>query len=332
AERRDVHRRAQPLDVAVGQVEQRVHVGDAERVRADPGPHDLVAGPYLPFDDHAQVEAGTVVGDEQRRHARLAEPHADAEAGDPRLGDLELGVADAVAVADADLVVAEPLDGEVLAELAELEVVPVEVLLPVPVRLDLVDEHRALLAAVPVEVALAVAVDVQPAHHPRPVDLLLPDPGVHGVALPADVLRQADVDRQQPRHRTAPLPARSRVSLARDSPGGTRSPQRGGPAILTSMEQARRLVLIRHAKAAEGNVDRERPLAKRGMNEAPEIGRWLAERQLVPDRVVVSPALRARQTWERATTGLDGAVDAVQDERVYDNSREALLAVVRDTP
>ena len=82
------------------------------------------------------------------------------------------------------------------------------------------------------------------------------------------------------------------------------------------MEQARRLVLIRHAKAAEGNVDRERPLAKRGMNEAPEIGRWLAERQLVPDRVVVSPALRARQTWERATTGLDGAVDAVQDERV----------------
>ena len=98
------------------------------------------------------------------------------------------------------------------------------------------------------------------------------------------------------------------------------------------MEQARRLVLIRHAKAAEGNVDRERPLAKRGMNEAPEIGRWLAERQLVPDRVVVSPALRARQTWERATTGLDGAVDAEQDERVYDNSREALLAVVRDTP
>src|SRR5689334_8265 len=92
----------------------------------------------------------------------------------------------------------------------------------------------------------------------------------------------------------------------------TRPLPRGGPAILTGMEQVRRLVLIRHAKAAEGNVDRERPLAKRGMNEAPEIGRWLAERQLVPDRVVVSPALRARQTWERATTGLDGAVDAEQ--------------------
>jgi phosphohistidine phosphatase len=102
--------------------------------------------------------------------------------------------------------------------------------------------------------------------------------------------------------------------------------------MLAVMDQARRLVLIRHAKAAEGQVDRERPLAKRGMREAPEIGRWLAERQLVPDRVVVSPALRARQTWQRAATGLAGAPEPVQDERIYDNSREDLLAVVRDTP
>jgi phosphohistidine phosphatase len=94
----------------------------------------------------------------------------------------------------------------------------------------------------------------------------------------------------------------------------------------------RRLVLIRHAKAAGGEIDRERPLAQRGRREAPEIGRWLASRQLVPDRVVVSPARRARQTWERAATGLAGAADPVQDERVYDNSVEALLAVIRDTP
>ena len=200
AERGDVDRGAEPLDVAAGQVEQRVDVGDAERVPADPGAHDLVAGPDLPFDDHTQVEARAVVGDEQGRHSRLAEPHADPEAGDPRLGDLELGVTDAVAVADADLVVAEPFDGEVLAELAELEVVPAEVLLPVAIGLDLVDEHCPLLAAVPVEVALTVAVDVEPAHHPRPVDRPLPDAGVHGVALPADVLRQADVHRQQARH------------------------------------------------------------------------------------------------------------------------------------
>ena len=94
----------------------------------------------------------------------------------------------------------------------------------------------------------------------------------------------------------------------------------------------RRLVLIRHAKAGLGEIDRERPLAHRGIREAPEIGRWLADQELVPDLVVVSPARRARQTWERAATGLTGAPEPVQDERVYDNSREDLLAVVRDTP
>jgi phosphohistidine phosphatase len=102
--------------------------------------------------------------------------------------------------------------------------------------------------------------------------------------------------------------------------------------MLAAMDQARRLVLIRHAKAGEGQVDRERPLAERGVREAPEIGRWLAEQQLVPDRVVVSPARRAGQTWQRAASGLAGAPDPVQDERVYANSREDLLAVVRDTP
>jgi phosphohistidine phosphatase len=102
--------------------------------------------------------------------------------------------------------------------------------------------------------------------------------------------------------------------------------------MLAAMAAPRRLVLIRHAKSAEGAIDRDRPLAERGMREAPEIGRWLAERQLVPDRVVVSPALRARQTWERAETGLTGAPEPVRDERVYDNSRAALLAIVRDTP
>ena len=94
----------------------------------------------------------------------------------------------------------------------------------------------------------------------------------------------------------------------------------------------RQLVLVRHAKAASGNVDRERPLADRGMADAPEIGRWLAERQVVPDRVVVSPARRARQTWELAAAGLGPAVEPVLDGRVYDNTVEDLLEVIRETP
>ncbi|MFL6129392.1 MAG: SixA phosphatase family protein [Mycobacteriales bacterium] len=96
----------------------------------------------------------------------------------------------------------------------------------------------------------------------------------------------------------------------------------------------RQLVLVRHAKATQGGGDRDRPLARRGTTEAPAVGRWLAERQIVPDRVVVSPARRARQTWELAGAelGRPGPGEPEIDERVYDNTVDGLLAVVRDTP
>ena len=104
-----------------------------------------------------------MVRDQQGRDAGIVHPEPDAVAGDAWLGDLEDRRADPVAVADADCVVAQPVDREVLAELAEDEVVSSELVLPVPVRADLVDEDRALLAAVPAQIPLAVTVDVQSA-------------------------------------------------------------------------------------------------------------------------------------------------------------------------
>jgi phosphohistidine phosphatase len=90
------------------------------------------------------------------------------------------------------------------------------------------------------------------------------------------------------------------------------------------------LVLVRHAKAAqEAPSDAERPLASRGREDAAAIGRWLASQGIAPDRVVISPSLRTRETWE--FTGL-GTPPADLDERIYDNTVEDLLAVVRDTP
>jgi phosphohistidine phosphatase len=73
-------------------------------------------------------------------------------------------------------------------------------------------------------------------------------------------------------------------------------------------------------------------LAERGRDEAPAIGRWLAAQQIVPDRVVVSPARRARQTWELAAAALDPVGGPVLDERVYRNTVEDLLEVVQETP
>ena len=132
-------------------------------------------------------------------------PDADAVTGHTGLRDLEDGGADPEAVADADLVVAQSLDGEVLAELSMDEVVPTELALPVAVGVDLVDEDGALLAAVPAEVALSVPVDVEPAHSARSGYGVLEDAGEHGLALPRHVLRHADVDRQQGAGRAARL-------------------------------------------------------------------------------------------------------------------------------
>lgn len=94
----------------------------------------------------------------------------------------------------------------------------------------------------------------------------------------------------------------------------------------------RRLVLIRHSKAADAPVDIDRPLAARGVKDARALGKWIAEVGFTPDRVVVSPARRARQTWEGVAAQLPIAPVAHVDDRIYDNEVPLLLEVVRETP
>jgi hypothetical protein len=119
------------------------------------------SAPTSPSSDHAQVEAGPPARRQQRRHARLVRANADAIAGHAGLGHFEQRAAYAVAVADADFVVGQPLDGEVLAELPVREIAAAQLLLPVPVRLGLVDEDSALLAPVAAKIALPVTFDVE---------------------------------------------------------------------------------------------------------------------------------------------------------------------------
>jgi phosphohistidine phosphatase len=97
----------------------------------------------------------------------------------------------------------------------------------------------------------------------------------------------------------------------------------------------RRLILLRHAKSDWPDVaDHERPLAKRGRRDAPAAGRWLAESGLYPDAVICSTALRARETWALAATGLSetGAEPppARFEPRVYEASALGLLMLVRE--
>src|SRR6185369_14196621 len=103
---------------------------------------DRVARAHDTLFEHAEIEAGPAVLHEQCRHAWLVHAYADPVTGHPWLRHLEQRRADLVPVADTHLVVVEPVDGEVLTELPEHEVVALEVLAPVAVRTELVDVDR----------------------------------------------------------------------------------------------------------------------------------------------------------------------------------------------
>jgi phosphohistidine phosphatase len=65
----------------------------------------------------------------------------------------------------------------------------------------------------------------------------------------------------------------------------------------------RRLMLLRHAKTesdAPSGRDQDRRLDERGHRDAAEIGRFIAGNPPFPELILVSPAVRARQTWEFA--------------------------------
>lgn len=96
----------------------------------------------------------------------------------------------------------------------------------------------------------------------------------------------------------------------------------------------KRLTLVRHAKSGHKDAslpDFERPLSRRGKEDAPEMGRRLAAREDPPDAVVTSPAKRARKTAEKVARALGYPEDAIQeDSRVYDAGVGTLIGVLRD--
>lgn len=94
----------------------------------------------------------------------------------------------------------------------------------------------------------------------------------------------------------------------------------------------RQLVLVRHAKAEQGRRDMDRRLTARGTRDSRALGSWLAARGVLPDHVIVSPAVRAAATWEAAAAQLPAPPPADTDDRVYANTVEDLLGLVRDVP
>ena len=200
AQRRDAQRPFEPASVAPGQIEERISLGDGQALGTGQDLDDLVAGLDLALLEDAKIKARPVMRHDERRHLRLVHPDADPVAGDARLRHLEQRAPDPVTVADAHLCVGQAVDREILAELPVSEVVAAKLSLPIAVGIDLIDEDRAMLAAMPLQIALTIPVDVEPPHHSTALHRRLPDAGMDSFALPRDVAREADIDRKQARH------------------------------------------------------------------------------------------------------------------------------------
>ncbi|MGH6681771.1 MAG: SixA phosphatase family protein [Bradyrhizobium sp.] len=97
----------------------------------------------------------------------------------------------------------------------------------------------------------------------------------------------------------------------------------------------RRLMLFRHAKTerdAPSGRDQDRRLDPRGRQDAAEIGGWIGRHPPFPDGVLVSPAVRARETWEIAWEAMKDRLVPPQVESVpalYGADPAQLLHVVR---
>jgi len=92
------------------------------------------------------------------------------------------------------------------------------------------------------------------------------------------------------------------------------------------------LLLLRHAKTERpepGERDRDRRLTKRGREDAPLIGAYMARHGLVPDLALVSPATRAEETWALIAKALPTAPKVVEEEGIYNAGRDKLIGIIR---
>ncbi|HEY5733258.1 MAG TPA: histidine phosphatase family protein [Gammaproteobacteria bacterium] len=92
------------------------------------------------------------------------------------------------------------------------------------------------------------------------------------------------------------------------------------------------LMLVRHAKSDwhARKEDFERPLNKRGAEDARRMGKYLQEQGLVPDCMVVSGAKRAKETAQLLLDAFSLRNDnVIYDKELYLADWETLLEIIQ---
>lgn len=98
----------------------------------------------------------------------------------------------------------------------------------------------------------------------------------------------------------------------------------------------KKLIIIRHSKSSWDDPsldDFDRPLNKRGLKDAPRMGKLLREMKITPDYLITSPALRTMETCKHIARKLDFPSNKIiSDQRLYHAETEMILQVVKEIP
>lgn len=101
------------------------------------------------------------------------------------------------------------------------------------------------------------------------------------------------------------------------------------------MAKLRELMLLRHAKSDwsdETHADIDRPISHKGKKQAKKIAQWLADKRLMPDLILVSPAKRAQQTYRRICQECSIETQMIDDLYLAElDTLKSILANVHET-
>jgi phosphohistidine phosphatase len=97
------------------------------------------------------------------------------------------------------------------------------------------------------------------------------------------------------------------------------------------------LTLMRHAKSDWGVTpsgqtlgDKDRPLARRGINDTPRMAAWIKTNRLIPELVLCSTAVRTQQTLKLLKQALNDEIQNIQlCEDLYLAEADDLIEIVR---
>ncbi|WP_111430491.1 histidine phosphatase family protein [Rhodobacteraceae bacterium DSL-40] len=96
----------------------------------------------------------------------------------------------------------------------------------------------------------------------------------------------------------------------------------------------KRLILMRHAKSSWSDPEQkdiDRPLNKRGLRDAPAMGKWLAGKGYMPDQALVSSAKRTQETWCGVTSEIPDCLAEFQPQ-LYQAGPAAMMTALQGAP